>query len=101
MVLAASVCFLTPFSLEERMQLRKKLADQIMLCQINSSDNWRNIENEDEHVEIFRDIIEELGYSALIHEIKGSINIGYFSEMLFFLLFAPSTPVVYDSIGEF
>jgi len=104
LILAFSVVFIGPLSVNERMETRKKLAEKLMVERnIESSEYWLNTNSEQIHCKYFKKVIQnDFGLKSDLFT-----NLGYlfvdslFSEFLFTYLMAPSLPVIYDAVGVY
>jgi hypothetical protein len=97
MMLAASVTYLGAFKYEQRMKVRKELAERLLLKNnIESSEWWSNDDNEQMHSKYFMKVIKnDLGISKEIFIKLNHLLIDtHFAEFLFFLIFSPTVPII-------
>lgn len=98
-MLAASVNYLGNLSQEEKTSLRKAMAEELSVKKgIEVSEYWHS-DNENDNCKIFKKLICDFGYSEIFHSLSHLYNDCVFSEFFFTLIYAPSLPIVFDSVG--
>ena len=100
--MAASVVYLGPIKLEDRMEIRKELAERLLLkFNIETSECWSVLDSEQLHSKYFKKVI--LTDLKLDINLLGSLNHllidSVFAEYLFSLLYTRSLAVIKDSTG--
>eukprot|EP00347_Sterkiella_histriomuscorum_P021796 403332737 len=103
-ILACTVAYLGAFSVAERMEFRKQLAEKILGSRnIESSEYWQNTQSEQIHSKYFKKIIQnDLSLkSNIFNKLNHLFVDSLFSEFLFTYMFCPTIPVIYDSVGNY
>lgn len=99
LMLSASVNYLGTLSQEEKTLLRQKIAENLFKKKgIEVSEYWHS-EDENNNAKMFKKIICDFGYSEIFHTLSHLFNDCVFSEFIFNMMYAPTTPIVFDSIG--
>ena len=99
LMLAVSISYLGLLIQEEKTSLRKNLAEILANEKgIEVSEYWHS-DNENDNAKIFKKLVCDFGYPEIFHSLSHLYNDCVFSEFFFTLLFSPSTPIVFDSVG--
>jgi hypothetical protein len=99
LLLACTVAYMGPFSMNDRRKLRKEIAEGLSIAKIETSHFWLDVNNAKEHSKLFKQILKESGFQRLFLRTPKAMEDNQLAETLFTSLYAPSTPVILDSSG--
>ena len=101
LIIATTVVYLSAFSFKERMDFRRELAEKMLAAGLEASEYWLS-DSEAVHCKLFKKIISrDFGMKSSFNKLSHLFIGSNFAELLFTLAVAPTTPVVYDTVGHF